>query len=293
LAKPSSGAAVTVHEPSPLQIPPVAVARSHQIEFPEACAGKILDHKAVLRAADEASDWDEAQLSRAISLSLADQRSSTGLVDIDDAFSHNEFHNVFSLRSSSHTVAGDVIVKQAGAERGAIPSCGDEGNQGSECAHHDADECAFDDHATLTGGCMPASPGRVENVAAAAQDDSILDISFQYDDLRAKPTSKRKVRVLSATAKQQLEKHQLEASEDVDFTPTIKRPRARTGMKTSAKVVRSEEHVAKEQSETLSRKNLVSALKSAKLGLLRPGAAAECRCVQFAAFYIPLESLKR
>jgi hypothetical protein len=291
---PSAASAASGHVPAPMQVAPAAVVRSHQAEHGEAHPGDSHFHSTVIRAGHDASDWDEAEVSRAIALSLADQHSSPGLIDIDDALFHNYLHPALSSRSSAPIVTDCIFEKYAVVEPCAVTACSSEGNHGSDSVPNCADKCAICDEATITGGCMPPSPGQGqgEHGAAAAQDDSILDVSFHDDHLLGKPVSKRKTHIDSAAAKQQQKKHHQEAREDVEFTPNLKRPRARSGTKVSSQAARSEEDAAREQSEILSRKNLAAALKSAKLGLLRPGVAAECRYLLFAAYHTPLDVFK-
>jgi hypothetical protein len=284
-ANASAAAATSAPVPTPVQGP--TAAQSHQAAEPDAAH---LHDAHVRRVAVEASDWDEAEIASAVALSLADQQSSPSRTNIDDARSHGSHLASRPQALSSHAAIVPIVRPMrvddvhplADANPGALLDCRNDGNEGSDNVQHWAEDCEFYDEATLTGGCMPASAGQGEDGAAAAHDDSILDISFHDDNLRGKPVSKRQARVHAAAAKLRQISNPLEAVEDVDFTPTLKRPRARTATKASAKVARPEEDVAREQSDTLSRKNLTSAMKSAKLGLLRPGLAAECRCTLLA-----------
>jgi hypothetical protein len=267
-------------------------AQSHQAAEPDAARPHGAHVQiAVRRVAVEASDWDEAEIASAVALSLADQQSSPGRTNIDDDHSHGSHLASHPQAPSSHAAIAPIVRPMrlddihplADANSGAILDCRNDGNEGSDnVQQHWADDCEIYDEATLTGGCMPASAGQVEDCEAAAHEDSILDISFHDDNLRGKPVSKRQARVHAAAAKLRQMSDPLESVEDVDFTPTLKRSRARTATKASAKVARPEENVAREQSDTLSRKNMTSAMKSAKLGLLRPGLAAECRCAPLA-----------
>ena len=247
-----------------------SAAESHEnhAEAVAARAGELNVGGAEDRVVAEASDWDETEIARAISLSLAG----------------NELVSMGSARNNAapsqegqapdvlpHAASVDLEIQEQAAadnELDALPALSNDGN---DCI----DDYYIYDDATLTGGYMPCSPGQPNDGAAAAHgDDSVLDISFQDDALQAKPVTKRKARVASSTAKQQPD-----AVEDVDFTPEPKRSRARTGIKaSSAKVAPSEEDVSRAKAETLSRKSMMAAVKSARLGLLRPGVAAECRC---------------
>ena len=251
-----------------------AAALSHEnhAEAVAARAGELNVGGAEDRVVAEASDWDETEIARAISLSLAG----------------NELVSMGSARNNAapsqegqapdvlpHAASVDLEIQEQAAADNNLDAHPALSNDGNDCI----DDYYIYDDATLTGGYMPCSPGQPHDGAAAAHgDDSILDISFQDDALQAKPVTKRKARVASSTAKQQ-KKQQPDAVEDVDFTPEPKRSRARTGIKaSSAKVAPSEEDVSRAKAETLSRKSMMAAVKSARLGLLRPGLAAECRC---------------
>jgi hypothetical protein len=260
-AKSKAALTASASAPAPVLGSNSAALSSH--EAVEPAMGRVV-HASVNRVmggiAAEASDWDETEIARAIALSLEQEHCPVLGSNDDDASRHD----------IDEYAAAD---KELGARPGL-------GSQGCDVVHHNADDYDVYDEATLTGGCLPPSPGQHEDHATVVGgDDSILDISFQEDNLLSKPVSKRKARVPSAAAKQQQEKQQLEAVDDVDFTPAPKRSRARTASKAvAAKVARSEEDIAREQSDTLSRKSMTAAVKSARLGLLRPGLAAECRC---------------
>lgn len=254
-----------------------AAASSHEnhAEAAAARAGELNVAGAEDGVVAEASDWDETEIARAIALSLAGNELVPLGSALNNAAPRQEAPAPDAL---PHAASVDLEEQERAAadnELDARPALSSHGDDG---VHFCADDYCIYDDATLTGGYMPGSPGQPSDGAAAAHgDDSILDISFQ-DDLQPKPVTKRKSRVASATAKQQ-KQQQPDAVEDVDFTPEPKRSRARTGIKaSSAKVAPSEEDVSRAKAEALSRKSMMAAVKSARLGLLRPGVAAECRC---------------
>lgn len=270
---------------APEHAPAPAFGISTAAELPNEAAepGKVRLGDAYLdnaegRVSGEFSDWDEGEIARAVALSLiGDPRTSLDRAGNDDNF-QKECHS--NLARSSPPIEHSAADKISGASSAFGKRC-------SDTMYHGADECDQYDEATITGGVLPPSPGQRDNGVVVGggggDDDSILDISFHDDDIGSKLVSKRKSRIPSAVARQQLEKQELETVEDVDFSPAPKKPRARAGSKASVKkVARSEEDIAIEQSETLSRKNMAAVVKSARLGLLRPGVAAECRFLDFA-----------
>jgi hypothetical protein len=277
-AKSSTAASASAPEPAPAP----AFGISTAAELPNEAAehgivrlGGAYADNAEGRVSGECSDWDEDEIARAVALSLiGDPRTSLDCAGNDDNF-QKECHSY--LARSSPPIEHPAADKISDAGSASGKRC-------SNTMYHGADEGDQYDEATITGGVLPPSPGQRGNgVVGGGDDDSILDISFHDDDIGPKPVSKRKSRIPSASARQQLEKQELETVEDVDFSPAPKKPRARAGSKASVKkVARSEEDMAMEQSETLSRKNMAAVVKSARLGLLRPGVAAECRFLDFA-----------
>jgi hypothetical protein len=234
------------------------------------------DHSGGQEVADAAVslDRDDAETSYAIALSLGVEESTSigNIRSVADAPQSSRRPSLnSSTLSDAHNVGVEATVSEVPSFR-LMPSTEDVHEQ-VPVSYLSVDDCDAYPEATLTGGCSQPNPARDITAAAVGGDDSILDVSFYGDDVTHKPVSKHKSRIPSATARLQ----EMVEGDNIDFTPASKRSRALRGSKASSKAAHSELNVANEKAEALSRKSFAAAVRSARLGMQRPGVAAECR----------------